>query len=239
MSVVSSTVCRRTVTFSCSVKSITSATILLPVAPLRSSVRTREEDLAAATALQDGVGAGTYVYTGGSWVYGDTDGVQDETAPWNPPGLVVGPEGGDFAGWVRDPDTGYLVDPATGQEYDPVTGRFVDPVTGKPFGDVRQYVSRLEGLPGTSGPAGLLADRPGGIGLMPTGGGLAPSPNLFGGAVPPSLFMSNPAVAQLRATARNSMAAKAYAANELALSEARQGGRSSPCCRQGRCSIRA
>ena len=33
-----------------------------------------EEDLAAARAMQDGVGAGTYVHTGGSWVYGDTDG---------------------------------------------------------------------------------------------------------------------------------------------------------------------
>jgi nucleoside-diphosphate-sugar epimerase len=48
-----------------------------------------EMDLAAATAMQDGVGAGTYVHTGGSWVYGDTDGVKDETAPWNPPGVVA------------------------------------------------------------------------------------------------------------------------------------------------------
>ena len=46
-------------------------------------------DLAAAAAMQDGVGAGTYVHTGGSWVYGDTDGVQDETAPWNPPSVVA------------------------------------------------------------------------------------------------------------------------------------------------------
>lgn len=46
------------------------------------------EDLAAATAMQDGVGGGTYVHTGGAWVYGNTDGVQDETAPWNPPGIV-------------------------------------------------------------------------------------------------------------------------------------------------------
>ncbi len=46
-------------------------------------------DLAAATAMQDGVGAGPYVHTGGTWVYGDTDGVQDESArgirpPWWP-----------------------------------------------------------------------------------------------------------------------------------------------------------
>ncbi|QUQ64144.1 NAD-dependent epimerase/dehydratase family protein [Kutzneria sp. CA-103260] len=50
---------------------------------------TAEEDLAAATAMQDGVGAGTYVHTGGSWVYGDTDGLRDETAPWNPPAVVA------------------------------------------------------------------------------------------------------------------------------------------------------
>lgn len=48
-----------------------------------------QEDLAAATAMQDGVGAGTYVHTGGSWVYGDTDGVRDESAPWNPPTIVA------------------------------------------------------------------------------------------------------------------------------------------------------
>ena len=48
-----------------------------------------EDDLAAARAMQDGVGGGTYVHTGGSWVYGDTDGVQDEGAPWNPPAIVA------------------------------------------------------------------------------------------------------------------------------------------------------
>jgi nucleoside-diphosphate-sugar epimerase len=46
-------------------------------------------DLAAATAMQDGIGTGTYVHTGGTWVYGDTGGVVDETAPWNPPDLVA------------------------------------------------------------------------------------------------------------------------------------------------------
>ena len=50
---------------------------------------TGEEDLAAATVMQDGVGGGTYVHTGGSWVYGDSDGVQDETAAWNPPAVVA------------------------------------------------------------------------------------------------------------------------------------------------------
>lgn len=48
-----------------------------------------EADLAAATAMQDGVGAGTYVHTGGTWVYGDTDGIADEDAAWNPPPIVA------------------------------------------------------------------------------------------------------------------------------------------------------
>ncbi|WP_330352167.1 NAD-dependent epimerase/dehydratase family protein [Streptomyces chartreusis] len=50
---------------------------------------TGDEDLAAATAMQDGIGSGPYVHTGGTWVYGDTPGVADETAPWNPPSLVA------------------------------------------------------------------------------------------------------------------------------------------------------
>lgn len=48
-----------------------------------------EEDLAAAEAMQDGIGGGTYIHTGGTWVYGDTNGVVDETTPWNPPTLVA------------------------------------------------------------------------------------------------------------------------------------------------------
>jgi len=48
-----------------------------------------EEDLAAAAAMMDGVGSGAYVHTGGTWVYGDTDGIVDETAPWNPPPVVA------------------------------------------------------------------------------------------------------------------------------------------------------
>lgn len=43
----------------------------------------------SAVACLDGAGAGTYVHTGGSWVYGDTNGVQNETAPWHPPGAVA------------------------------------------------------------------------------------------------------------------------------------------------------
>jgi nucleoside-diphosphate-sugar epimerase len=48
-----------------------------------------EQDLAAASAMQDGVGGGTYVHTGGSWVYGNTKGVGDESAPWDPPQIVA------------------------------------------------------------------------------------------------------------------------------------------------------
>ncbi|WP_020140688.1 NAD-dependent epimerase/dehydratase family protein [Streptomyces sp. 351MFTsu5.1] len=54
-----------------------------------AQAETGDEDLAAATAMQDGIGNGTYVHTGGTWVYGNTEGVVDETAPWNPPGLVA------------------------------------------------------------------------------------------------------------------------------------------------------
>lgn len=54
-----------------------------------AQAETGAEDLAAATAMQDGIGTGTYVHTGGTWVYGDTDGVADETAAWNPPALVA------------------------------------------------------------------------------------------------------------------------------------------------------
>jgi len=67
---------------------------------------TGDEDLAAATAMQDGVGAGTYVHTGGSWVYGDTDGVQDETAPWNPPALVAWRKAGEDAVLARAAEGG-------------------------------------------------------------------------------------------------------------------------------------
>jgi nucleoside-diphosphate-sugar epimerase len=50
---------------------------------------TGEMDLAAASAMQDGAGAGPYVHTGGVWVYGDTDGVADESAPFNPPEITA------------------------------------------------------------------------------------------------------------------------------------------------------
>ncbi|GAA3432901.1 NAD-dependent epimerase/dehydratase family protein [Kutzneria kofuensis] len=52
--------------------------------------RTAEVDLAAAQAMQDGLAdRGTYVHTGGTWVFGDTDGVADETHPMAPPALTA------------------------------------------------------------------------------------------------------------------------------------------------------
>lgn len=50
-----------------------------------AQAETGDEDLAAATAMQDGIGTGPYVHTGGTWVYGDTLGVADETAPGTRP----------------------------------------------------------------------------------------------------------------------------------------------------------
>ncbi|MET9551604.1 NAD-dependent epimerase/dehydratase family protein [Streptomyces sp. NPDC006645] len=50
---------------------------------------TPDVDRAAARALQEGVGSGPYVHTGGVWVYGDTDGVVDEDAPRNPPPITA------------------------------------------------------------------------------------------------------------------------------------------------------
>lgn len=63
------------------------------------------EDLAAATSMVDGVGTGSYLHTGGSWVYGDTDGVRDETAPWNPPPVVA---------WRKPVEDAVLARAATG-----------------------------------------------------------------------------------------------------------------------------
>ncbi|SMD07211.1 hypothetical protein [Kibdelosporangium aridum] len=140
-----------------------------------------------------------------------------------PESSVVGKEGGDFQGWVKDPTTGFLVDPGSGREFDPVSGKWIDPVTGQPFGDVTQYASRLEGLEGgVSTTGGLLGGFGGVTPALMTSGAVG---SLYGGAVPPSLAAMNPAVAQLGAKAANDMAAKAYAAQQLGLREAAQGGR--------------
>ncbi|HEX4221659.1 MAG TPA: NAD-dependent epimerase/dehydratase family protein, partial [Pseudonocardiaceae bacterium] len=48
-----------------------------------------EQDRAASDAMQTGAAGKPYVHTGGSWVYGDTDGVVEEDAPFAPPELVA------------------------------------------------------------------------------------------------------------------------------------------------------
>ncbi|HEX4251234.1 MAG TPA: NAD-dependent epimerase/dehydratase family protein [Pseudonocardia sp.] len=51
---------------------------------------TADIDRAASEALLAGLGGrGAYVHTGGTWVYGDTDGVVDEDAPTSAPPLVA------------------------------------------------------------------------------------------------------------------------------------------------------
>jgi hypothetical protein len=136
----------------------------------------------------------------------------------------LGPDTGQYAGWVQDPNTGNLVDPATGREVDP-SGRFVDPVTGAPFGEAADYASRLEGITGTGGGAGVLGPV-GGVGLAPLAGsgggggiggfGAGGFAGLYGGVVPPSLAGNNPAASQLRQKAADNLALKAGAARRYA-----------------------
>ena len=52
---------------------------------------------AATAAMLEGVGDGPFVFTGGAWVYGDTDGVVDESAPLNPPAIVAWREASERA----------------------------------------------------------------------------------------------------------------------------------------------
>jgi nucleoside-diphosphate-sugar epimerase len=51
----------------------------------------------AAAAMLQGVGAGPFVHTGGVWVYGNTDGVVDETAALDPPAIVAWREDNEVA----------------------------------------------------------------------------------------------------------------------------------------------
>ncbi|OEU96383.1 hypothetical protein [Streptomyces oceani] len=138
---------------------------------------------------------------------------------------VVGPSGGDFAGWVESPNTGYLVDPATGREFDPATGRWIDPLTGKPFGAVTEYATQLAGLGG--GPGALAG--PSGVSLAALGGtaasGSAHLGGMYGGAVPPSIANGGASQARLGQQAFQNMSHKADVANRFATREAAQGGR--------------
>ena len=46
-------------------------------------------DAEAAGAIQDGIGSGPYVHTGGVWVYGNTNGAVDEDTPQSPPSVTA------------------------------------------------------------------------------------------------------------------------------------------------------
>ena len=46
-------------------------------------------DRAAAGAMFDGGGDKPYVHTGGTWMWGNTGGVVDESAPWAPPAWLA------------------------------------------------------------------------------------------------------------------------------------------------------
>ncbi|MCZ7413898.1 hypothetical protein [Streptomyces sp. WMMC897] len=141
-----------------------------------------------------------------------------------PHSSVIGPDGGDFAGWVRSPNTGFLVDPATGREFDPASGRWIDPVTGRPFGAVTEYATRLAGLGGGPGP---LTGGPVGLGIAAVGGGgtAAAFAGLYGGPVPPSVAHAGPAQGQVARQAAHNLSRRANVAGRLAMREAAQGGR--------------
>jgi hypothetical protein len=155
--------------------------------------------------------------------------------PGGPGSVEVGTDGGDFAGWYKDPRTGYYVDPATGREFDPVTNRWVDPVTGQPFGDVTQYATGLQGLGGASTTGGLLADTSatagtgvaGLSGVSGAGGfaGLFSAGNTvgvaggYGGMLPPSLSTGSAAAGSLWQQAGRSLGVKQQVAASLVARE--------------------
>jgi hypothetical protein len=201
---------------------------------------------AAATGDYGSTGTGRHSYadsvTGNDVRSGTlvTPGTVGTTRTVGDPGSVqVGTDGGDFAGWFRDPRTGYYVDPATGREFDPVTSRWVDPVTGKPFGDVTQYATGLQGLGGVSTSGGLLADTAatagtgaagfsgaGGFSGLFSGGNTAAVAGGYGGMVPPSLASGSAATGSLWAQGGRSLAVKAQVAESmLAREQAARAGR--------------
>ncbi len=140
-----------------------------------------------------------------------------------PHASVLGPEQGDFAGWVQSPTTGYLVDPATGREFDPDTNRWIDPVTGQPFGEVTEYATRLAGL--ADGPGALATPGAGTLTAGAAAVGGAGLPGLYGGIMPPSVGPTGPARGQVMRQAVNNLNRNARVATRFALQEAAQGGR--------------
>ncbi|MDT0305675.1 hypothetical protein RM780_01685 [Streptomyces sp. DSM 44917] len=210
----------------------------VPTAPASGGGGADAGGTALATAAAGTAGAGTAAATartGGAARTGPGGPADRVPAPNGsrvgagdyPGSSVLGPDQGDFAGWVRSPNTGFLVDPATGREFDPVTGRWIDPVTGQPFGEVTEYAARLAGL--GSGPGALAS----GLGLT---GGVAPAAlaatggagslaALYGGLVPPSVGHTGPARGQMVDQATRNLGQRARVATRFALHEAAQGGR--------------
>ena len=88
-------------------------------------------DLAAATAIQDGLGARPYVHTGGVWVYGNTDRMVDETAPQSPPPVTAWRADNEKQVLVRAAEGGHPVLVMPGVVYAP-GGGLVEQFLGKP-----------------------------------------------------------------------------------------------------------
>lgn len=100
-------------------------------------------DQAAAEAMIAGVGDGPYVHTGGTWVYGTTEGVADETAPWAAPALVA---------WRERSERAILATAARG-------ARPVLVVPGLVYGDGRGLIEAFLGAPTRDGePARFIGD---------------------------------------------------------------------------------
>lgn len=170
---------------------------------------------AAAAGFAGGAGA---AMAGGGGHYQAANGATVGMGEY-PHSRVLGPERGDFAGWVESPTTGFLTDPATGREFDTVTGRWIDPITGRPFGEVTEYASRLSGL--GAGP-GAVVGITGGAAALGASAGMA---GMYGGTMPPSIGNTGPARGQMAGQAARNMSHRAGVASRFAMGEAAQGGR--------------
>jgi nucleoside-diphosphate-sugar epimerase len=94
-------------------------------------------DLAAATAIQDGLGSRPYVHTGGLWVYGNTTQIVDETAPQSPPPITA---------WRADNEKQVLARAATG-------GHPVLVMPGVVYGYGSGLIGEFLGKPASTGSA--------------------------------------------------------------------------------------
>ena len=88
-------------------------------------------DLAAATAIQDGLGARPYVHTGGVWVYGNTHRMVDETAPQSPPPVTAWRADNEKQVLARAAESGHPVLVMPGVVYGHAGG-LVEQFLGKP-----------------------------------------------------------------------------------------------------------